>query len=309
LSPDKKADQVRHRIAVVWSIIRAVNSDMFAGLAKQVAEARCDLLFSSSEHKPDKEAQILNRLLDSAIDGIVLYGTGDPSNNGLIKAFVDKGIPLILLDRFVPELHDQVSWVSSANEEGAYEVTRHLIESGHQRIAYVVWTPDNEGINTLVERRAGYLRALTEYQLEPEQAPMLSASGPAWQNTDFAERFWAFMDKHCPTALFFNNDSAAFRASQLMEQHGIRIPNDISVAGFDGLRLPYDFHPLNLTTAVQDFTRLGEEAGRAVIQLAHRPDHQPLHIRVPVTLYIGETTAPPEGKASRKEGIIQRTEP
>src|SRR5258706_14323286 len=88
LSPGAKA-KGRYRIAVVWSIIRAINSEMFAGLESQVAEAGCDLLFSTSEHEPEKEAQILNRLLKSEIDGILLYGTGDKRNNALLSALVD----------------------------------------------------------------------------------------------------------------------------------------------------------------------------------------------------------------------------
>ncbi len=291
LPPDVE-NGIRHRIAVVWSIIRAVSSEMFAGLERQIAGAKCDLLFSSSEHEPDKEAQILQRLINSDIDGIVLYGTGDKNNYGLLKALVDKGTPLVLLDRFMPELRDQVSWVTSANEQGAYEITRHLIGLGHRRIAYVVWTPDHEDISTLIERRAGYLQALAEADLDPDHAPILSMCGSQWLQPDFADRLWALLDENQPTALFFHSDACAFRASLLMEKHGIHIPKDISVAGFDGLRLPFDFSPLNLTTAVQDFNRLGEEAGRAVVEMVRHPKREPLHIRVPVTLHVGETTTP-----------------
>jgi len=299
LSPDAK-DKARYRIAVVWSIIRGVSSEMFAGLESQVAEAGCDLIFSTSEHEPDKEAQILSRLLNSDIDGIVIYGTGDERNNGLLKAFVEKEIPVILLDRFVPELREQVCWVTSANQPGAFEVTRHLIELGHRRIAHVVWTPDNENINTLVERRAGYLQALSEAKLDIEMASILSVSGPAWDHSNFPERFWKLLNEYRPTALFFNSDSAAFRAIPLLKQHGLHVPKDISVAGFDGLRLPFDFKPLNLTTVVQDFSRLGKEAGHAVIEMIRHPKRESLHIRVPVTLHIGETSAPFISNASSK---------
>jgi GntR family transcriptional regulator of arabinose operon len=291
LSPDAK-DKGRYRIAVVWSIIRAINSNMFAGLESQVAQAGCDLLFSTSEHEPEKEAHILSRLINSDIDGIILYGTGDQRNNELLKILVDKQIPLILLDRFVPELHEQVCWVTSANEQGAYEITRHLIDLGHRRIAHIVWTPDNEAISTLVERRAGYLRALSEAKLAWEPAPILSVCGPAWYDSNFPDLFWAFLDKNKPTALFFNSDSAAFRALPLLEQRGLHIPQDISMAGFDSLWLPFEFNPLNLTSIVQDFTRLGQEAGRAAVEMIRHPKREPLHIRVPVTLHVGETTAP-----------------
>jgi GntR family transcriptional regulator of arabinose operon len=288
LSPDTKAEG-RYQVAVVWSIIRAVSSEMFAGLESELAHAGCDLLFSTSEHEPEKEAQILNRLINADVDGIVLYGTGDKSNNGLLKTLIAKQIPLVLLDRFVPALRDQVCWVSSDNEQGAYDITRHLIDLGHQRIAHIVWTPDNEDISTLIERRTGYLRALSEENLG---SAILSVCGPAWYDSNFPELFRAFLDEHKPTALFFNSDSAAFRALPLLEQRGIYSPRDISIAGFDSLWLPFDFNPLNLTSTVQDFTRLGQEAGRAVIEMINHPKREPLHIRIPVTLHIGDTSVP-----------------
>ena len=299
LPPDAK-DRARYRIAVVWSIIRAVSSEMFAGLESQVAEAGCDLIFSTSEHEPEKEAQILSRLLNSDIDGIVLYGTGDMNNNGLLKGFVEKEIPLILLDRFVPELREQVCWVTSDNQQGANEVTGHLIESGHRRIAHIIWTPDNENVNTLIERRAGYVQALAEANLDLEPAPILSVCGPAWYQSNFPDLFLKFLETQKPTALFFSNDSAAWRAIQLLEQHGVRVPKDISIAGFDGLSLPFDYKPLNLTTVVQDFSRLGKEAGRAVIEMIHHPKRELLHVRVPVTLHVGDTSAPFVGSDSSK---------
>ncbi|MBI1258358.1 MAG: substrate-binding domain-containing protein [Chloroflexi bacterium] len=306
LSPSAK-DKARYRIAVVWSIIRAVSSEMFAGLESEVAEAGCDLLFSTSEHEPDKEAQILSRLLHSNIDGIVLYGTGDKSNNGLLKAFVQKGIPLILLDRFVPELREQVCWVTSANQQGAYEVTRHLIELGHRRIAHIIWTPDNADISTVVERRTGYVQALAEANTEQDDPQILSLTGPNWYRSNFPDVFWDFLNEQKPTALFFNNDSAAFRTLPILTQHGLNIPKDISVAGFDGLRLPFDFKPRNLTTVVQDFPRLGKEAGRAVIEMITHPKREPLHVRVPVTLHIGETSAPFTRQDSSK-GVSYQSE-
>lgn len=303
LSPDAK-DQARYRIAVVWSIIRAISTEMFAGLESQVAEAGCDLIFSTSEHQPDKEAQILNRLLKSDIDGIVLYGTGDRNNNQLLTAFVEKGIPLILLDRFVPELRDQVCWVCSDNQQGAYELTRHLIESGHRRIAHIIWTPDNENINTLAERRAGYLQALAEANLDQEPAPVLSVCGQEWYHADFSRLFSEFLNHHRPTALFFSNDAAAFRAIPLLEQYGLRVPQDISLAGFDGLHLPFGYKPRDLTTVVQDFTRLGQEAGRAVVEMIHHPKRELRQVRVPVTVHVGDTSAQLTGNVVRKERPI-----
>lgn len=285
---------VRRQVAVVWSIIRAIGTDMLAGLESAISQAGYDLLFSTSEHQPDKEAEILRRLLHHPkIDGIVLYATGATQNDPLVEQIIADGIPLVLIDRFVPALRERVSWVTSDNAQGAYEITRHLVQLGHRRIAFVLWTPDDEHINTLTERRAGYLRALEEAGLG---ALVLSVCGAqSWQlgSAGFIERFCAFWNAHRPTAAFFNSDAAALRAYPLIEQRGIRIPDDLSIAGFDGLRLPYGVNPYDFTTAVQDFTQMGVKTGEALLDMIQDPARAPLHIRVPVTLYIGKTISPP----------------
>ncbi len=311
LPPTTNTD-VRRTIAVVWSIVRAIGIDLFAGLERAVADANFNLMFSTSEHDPEREAEILGRLLHSEIDGAVLYYTGASSNIPLIQSLRAKRVPLVLLDRFVPELSDQVSWVTSENEQGAFDLTRHLIELGHRRIALVVWTPDEDNINTVVERRAGYNRALREAGIEV--APILSVCGMQSPNIgveQFAERFFRFLEEERPTAVFFNNDATTFRLYPYLLKGGIKIPEDLSIAGFDGLRLPFDWMSLNLTTVVQNFERMGAEAGQAIARLIHDPSQDPVHLRVPVTLRIGATTAPPQENHSavgkkRKEGPIGR---
>ena len=128
--------------------------------------------------------------------------------------------------------------------------------------------------------------------------------GDHLSSSRFPELFLAFLDKHKPTALFLNSDSAAFRVLPLLEQRGVHIPQDISIAGFDSLWLPFDINPLNLTSIVQDFPRLGQEAGRAVVEMIRNPRHEPVHIRVPVTLHVGETTVPLKGLFTRKESTM-----
>lgn len=294
--PVRKRATTRPQIAVVWSIIRAIGADMLAGLESAIAQAGYDLLFSTSEHAPAKEAEILARLAESDVAGIVLYATGEPQNDALIETIIANGIPLVLIDRFMPALADRVSWVTSENEQGAYELTRYLIQLGHRRIAYALCTVDNENISTLTERRAGYLRALKDAGLNPDPALLFFIYGASClelDNAEVARRFLVFIQQQQPTAVFFVNDAMALRIYPYLRRGGIRIPNDLSIAGFDRLRLPYDVNPLDLTSVAQDFNSLGVEAGKVITRLIQNPAHAPLHIRVPVSLYIGATTAPP----------------
>jgi GntR family transcriptional regulator of arabinose operon len=288
-----KPIEERSKIAVVWSIVRWIGSDMLAAIEQCLSEANCDILFSTSQHQPHKEADILERLLHSDLDGLILYTVGNDENTSLINAFAEKNIPVVLLDRFTPALADQLSWVTSGNTNGAYNLTQYLIELGHERIAYVTWTPDNETISTVVERRSGYEKAVEDAGLKPL---LLTQCGSQYGNQDkeaFAETLFQFIDVYQPTAVFFHNDATAYRLYPFFRDWGMHIPDDISIAGFDGLEIQFDLSPFDLTTVKQDFDRLGYEAAQAMLAMIKNPGKPPIHVRVPAELHPGNTATAP----------------
>jgi GntR family transcriptional regulator of arabinose operon len=294
LPPPARDQQARLKIAVLWSIVRWIGADMLGIIEDTLSNSNCDILFSTSQHDPLKEAEILERLLHTDLDGLILYATGDEKNQDLIHAFAESRIPIVLLDRFTPALVDQLSWVSSDNVQGAYDLTRHLIELGHEQIAFVTWTPDNEMISTLLERRLGYEKALAEAGLKPLMLLQPGAATGQPEKDEFSETLFQFIDIHQPTAIFFHNDATVYRLYPVFQEWGMRIPEDISIAGFDGLEIQFGFAPIDLTTVKQDFSRLGHEAAQSLLNLIERPHLPPIHMRVPVTLHIGNTTAPPK---------------
>jgi len=293
LPPSVRNHHERRKIAVLWSIVRWIGADMLASIEDRLTSSNCDMLFSTSQHEPLKEAEILERLLHTELDGLILYATGDDRNQALINSFAERHIPIVLLDRFTPALADRLSWVTSDNVQGAYDLTRHLIDLGHRCIAHITWTPDNEAISSLLERRTGYEKAIREAGLEPVLLTQTGTDTGQQENEEFAETLFQFLDVHRPTAIFFHNDASVYRLYRLFQEWGIRIPQDISIAGFDGLELQFGFSPIDLTTVKQDFARLGAEAAQTLLKVIEQPHRPPIHIRVPVTLHIGNTTAPP----------------
>ncbi len=293
LPPQAKTIEERRTIAVLWSIVRWIGADMLASIEKHLSAANCDILFSTSQHEPHKEAEVLERLLHTDLDGLILYATGNDKNADLINAFIDKNIPIVLLDRFTPLLADKLSWVTSENFDGAYKLTKYLIDLHHERIAYVVWTPDCDAISTLRERQAGYETAMTEAGLIPLTLIQCGAEPEGQDRQQFAETLFEFIDTHQPTAIFFHNDATIYRLYPFFRDWGMRIPEDLSVVGFDGLEIQFGLTPFDLTTARQDFTQLGYEAAHLLCQLIESPQQQPIHVRVPVALHIGNTTAAP----------------
>ena len=288
-----KPIEERRTIAVLWSIVRWIGADMLASIEQCLSAANCDILFATSQHDPRKEAETLERLLQTDLDGLILYATGADENTAMINAFIEKNIPVVLLDRFTPSLADKLSWVTSDNFNGAYHLTKHLIDLQHKRIAHLVWTPDCDSISTLRERQAGYESAITDAGLTPLPLIQCGAEPEGQGKQLFAETLFEFIDTHQPTAIFFHNDATAYRLYPFFHNWGMRIPEDISIVGFDGLEVEFGLSPFDLTTARQDFTRLGYEAAHLLCQLVESPQQQPVHVRVPVTLHIGNTTALP----------------
>ena len=294
LPPSVQAHLARPKVAVVWTMVRWIGMDMFTSLEEHLSEANCDILFNSSKHDHQKESDILTGLLEAEIDAVVLYCTGHPGNFPLIHQIQNRGKPVILLDRFVEDHCDSFCWVTSDNEQGAYEITRHLIELGHQRIGMIMRTPEHERISTLIEREQGYAKAMNEAGFENLLLKKCRDDlDEELTGASFGRDVLAFINAYRPTAIFFHNDASAYRMHPVLGQNGIRVPQDISIVGFDGMDLYPELLNFDLTTVAQDFFRMGQEVGKLVLSLVRNPGHPVKHIRLPIKLHVGNTTAPP----------------
>ena len=149
----------------------------------------------------------------------------------------------------------------------------------------------HDRISTIVERERGYLKAINEAGLESLLMKDFQVSD---ENSDvFGQELIEFIVAHQPTAIFFHNDVSAYRMHAVLLQKGIRVPQDVSIAGFDGLNLFDNLLTFNLTTMKQDFNGLGHEAGKLVLALMKNPNYNSRQIRMPVKLRVGNSTAPP----------------
>lgn len=305
LPPSVRTGNSRPKVAIVWTMLRWMGMDMFSALEEQLSAANCEIIFRSSQHDHEKESEILTGLLNSDVDAIVLYSTGHPDNNHLLQQLQNQGKKVVLLDRFVLDQSDTLGWVTSENEQGAYELTRHLIELGHKRIAMIIRTPEHqlERVSTLVERENGYLKAINEAGLEKilmKECCIFDES-----RDEYGQEVIEFIISQQPTAIFFHNDASAYRMYAVLNQNGIRVPQDISIAGFDGLELFSDLLSFSLTTVEQDFYGLGQEVGKLVLSLIQDSDCQVRHIRLPVKLRVGSTTTHPRQDADVRKLMPQ----
>ncbi|MGW9413634.1 LacI family DNA-binding transcriptional regulator [Arthrobacter cupressi] len=154
--------------------------------------------------------------------------------------------------------------IAPDEELGGYTATRHLLDAGHRRIGMInIGTPDDVALPAAAGRRAGYLRALAEAGIAPD--PQLLLDGDGEVPGGYANTLELMAADNPPTALFCANDRTAWGAYQALESLGLRVPEDVSVVGFDNQEtLAPNLRP-GLTTLELPFAEMGRRAVELVL--------------------------------------------
>jgi LacI family transcriptional regulator len=202
-----------------------------------------------------------------------------------VDAFVRAGAPVILLDAF----HPRLPCLRIDDVAGGLLATRHLIELGHERIAFVGDRPDpGLGFVSSDRRRDGYRRALSEAGLPVVRE--LQRDGPHGRPVAHRLTRELLALDEPPTAIFAASDTQALGVLEAAGFEGIDVPGDLSVVGFDDLEVaPY----VGLTTVHQPLAESGRRAVERLVAALDEEDEQPHEERFNLELKVRRTTAPP----------------
>ena len=178
--------------------------------------------------------------------------------------------------------------VQSQNLEGMTMLVRHVLSKGHTRVAMVEGAQDDNLVTHI--RRVCFIKAMEEAGVSVREAYIVSGS---FHDPDAARRATEALLAlpEPPTCILMSDDYAALGGLDAIRSAGLRVPEDISVAGFDGVEWIQRIHP-RLTTVWQDTQTIGREAARKLIDLVEAPRTTlPEIIRIPCRLIEGETVA------------------
>jgi len=262
-------------------VLTDITNPFFTTLARGVEDAASKngftVMFSNTDESVAEEAEHINTLLQKQVDGVLLVPAGSSSET--ITFIQERGTPLVVLDRRVPGV--LVDTVRCDSLPGAYEVTRHLIELGHRRIAMLSGPLE---ISTSADRAAGYRRAMQEAGI---------AIDPQWLRYGmFTQRSGYELARDIlpltprPTAVFAGNNFIAIGAYTALREAGLRIPQDISLVTFDDLPAPLVLEPF-LTTVDQPAYEMGYQATQLLLAyLGGEPPAEPREILLPTRLII-----------------------
>ncbi len=188
-------------------------------------------------------------------DGVLIANVDFTGSS--VMELIRSGIPAVTIDY----IFDNVSAVMSDNVDGAYQLTKYLLEAGHRKIAFI----HGEHTSVTSKRLSGYFRALAEYDIDVPDGYVVDGQYHDTGTSALMTRKLMEMPDP-PTAIMYPDDFAYIGGMNELEKMNIKIPDDISVAGYDGLNLSQVIRP-KLTTYSQDAEMIGSESGRKLVEL------------------------------------------
>lgn len=193
---------------------------------KRAYAAGYQVILMISDADPQRERQLLATLSDHHVDGLIVIGTG--RNVGQTNHLISEGIPVVNVIR--GPAGSLAPAVLANDHDGAFDATRHLLELGHTRIAYIGGAA---GTNSGAERYAGYVDALTAHGREVDRT--LVARGPFEPafGTEAARRL--LVADNDVTALFVANHEAVFGALPTIASLGISVPDELSLVCYEDI--------------------------------------------------------------------------
>lgn len=288
--PDSSAQGLRTKTTKLFGlVIPAATNPIYArivfAIEERARELGYDILLAQTQNLAEREDACLRRLLSRRVDGLFITPVYRfEAEARIYQEIVARKIPTVLLGSPAPFCK---SFAAIEIEElvASYNVTKHLLALGHKKIAYFTGPPAAPWAH---ERFEGYRRALREAGLAADDK-LVFQSGSTIDDGVKAALQMLNEGSH-PTAIQCVSDLVAIGCAETLLQQGLKIPDDISLAGFGNI-LAAEFYRVPLTTVSQPKFRLGVAAVEAIMHLIHGESIQLK--RLAAELVIRQSTTPP----------------
>lgn len=222
----------------------------------------------------------LDYLMARGVDGLLLASV--ESNDPILSRLPDLRIPYVLVNRTVAGEHPSVT---ADDQLGGYLATKHLLELGHRVLGFVGGTPQT---STADGRLAGFRAALAEAGIAPDERHVLVGEFGTAHALDAAERILAVDPP--PTAVVVVDDMMALAVRRVVVDRGLRVPEDVSITGYNDLPVAALSEP-PLTTVRNFLDRIGEIAATCLIE-AMDADKHPESVVLTPELVVRRSSAP-----------------
>lgn len=272
---------------IVFSMRSSIQSELIDGVQNELQAHGYSLIVGNSQYDPGTEAKMIRLFEERKLAGVIVAESTD-ANRAQLKRLAHGGIPIVLTWELTAE--PAFDCVGIDNQEGARIATSHLIDLGHRRIGFIAGRYDR--IERVRHRYDGYLAALEDAGIAPDEA-LCRRGAPNMETGDAAMRSLLAMDNP-PTAVFAASDALALGTLAAATDLGLRVPQDVSIVGFDDLDFARFTCP-PLTTIRVPVSEMGRLAASIVVKKAlhtYPLDAPAERILLPTELVVRGSTAP-----------------
>lgn len=284
---------ITKRTKIIGLIVPDISNQYFAQIAaaaERAAEAQgYSIMLCNTNDNPDKDIAYTHTLLERGIDGILFTMSVNARSNRAeecLSILRGAGVPLVLIDRLVENDSQELSFVTTDDEESGYIATKHLIDLGHRHIGCITGAMGDQSAK---KRLFGYIKALQEGGIAFN--PALVAEGD-YHTTSGFEAAGVLIEQHV-SAIFSHNDMMALGAYKRLLQAGLKTPEDVSLIGIDNLDFT-EFLEVPFSTVERTPGKMGEWAVSKMIQLLGGEDAQPEKLMYSPQLVVRKSTAAPK---------------
>jgi LacI family transcriptional regulator len=276
------------RTGLIGVTLPVIHPTYFSSIVASVAEALdvhdMRIVLCPTQHQHDREISLIERLMHGTTDGAILVLPEESGSE--LRSLARQGYRYVVVDPG-EQPDDDIPAVSAAHSAGADQAVRHLLGLGHRRIAAITGP---RGRMATEERLRGYYAAMAGAGVLPDAQLVAESNFKVEGGFDAAARLLELPDR--PTAIFAFNDPLAIGAMRAARSRGLRVPEEVSIVGFDDT-IEAQFVTPGLTTVRQPLTEMGRMAVSLLVRLLENQAHATLHVELATTLVIrGSTTRP-----------------
>ncbi|HEC22840.1 MAG TPA: LacI family transcriptional regulator [Chloroflexi bacterium] len=275
----------RKKTHTIGMILPDSANPFFAEVARSIEavsfEHGYSVILCNTDGDLEKELLYTDLLVEKRVDGILFVAAGMSAEH--ILALEEQHMPVVVIDRDIPDV--AVDSVLTDNAQGGLLATRHLIELNHRRIGCITGPSD---VTPSAERVSGYQQALQENGIPLDETLIVRGDFQYESGYRATRHLLALSDP--PTAIFACNDLMAIGAVCAARELGLSVPEDLSIVGFDDIRLASFVNP-SLTTIAQPKHEMGVLATQMLLERMQDRDRPPRRQMLSTSLVPRQSTA------------------
>jgi LacI family transcriptional regulator len=268
---------------LVQGLETAYTGEIMRGIDMELEAAQYDLMLYTTHRRRTKESAYVAAITRGLADGLLLILPRDPG--AYLQSLPRQRFPYVLIDH--QGIGEGGAAVGSTNWQGGYDATRHLLGLGHRRIGFVTGAMH---LGCSIDRLAGYRAALAEAGFADDPALMFTGDFLRPAGLEAGRALLGLPEP--PTAIFASNDEMAFGVIDAARERGLRIPDDLSVVGFDDIPQAAWVYP-PLTTVRQPLEQMGRVATQMLLQLIDKSTAPADRVELPTELIVRQSSQRP----------------